>query len=324
MRYRGRRAVQIENEFVRLTVTVEGGHIAEILDKRSGVNPLWTPPWTSIEPSVYSAARYPEYGASPEAKLLAGILGHNTCLDLFGPPSAEEERAGVTVHGEASVLPYELHASRAGLTATCSLPVSQLAFERRFELDGQKILIAETVENLSALDRPIAWTEHVTLGPPFLECGVTQFRAPAEPEGFESYTDIASFGGYTTHLLDPNRERAWFFAYSPKSEILFGYVWRRSDFPWLGVWEENCSRKQAPWNGRTQARGMEFGVSPIPETRRAMIERQKLLDTACYRWLPARARLAINYYAGIARAAAIPETIEEFENALLSSCPTKI
>jgi hypothetical protein len=324
MCYLGRRAVQIENEFVRLTVTVEGGHIAEIVDKRSGVNPLWTPPWTSIEPSVYSAAQHPEYGASPEAKLLAGIMGHNTCLDLFGPPSAEEERAGVTVHGEASVLPYELHTTRAGLTAKCTLSVSQLAFERRFELDGRKILIAETVENLSALDRPIAWTEHVTLGPPFLECGVTQFRAPAAPKGFETYTDAAFSGGYTTHLLDASCERAWFFAYSPKSEILLGYVWRRSDFPWLGVWEENCSRKQPPWNGRTQARGMEFGVSPIPETRRAMIERQKLLDTACYRWLPARARLAANYYAAIAPAAAIPETIEEFENALLLSCPTKI
>ncbi len=28
----------------RVTVLEEGGHIAEIFDKRSGVNPLWTPP----------------------------------------------------------------------------------------------------------------------------------------------------------------------------------------------------------------------------------------------------------------------------------------
>jgi len=68
---------------------------------------------------------------------------------------------------------------------------------------------------------------------------------------------------------------------------------------------------------------MEFGVSPFPETRRAMIERQTLFNTACYRWLPARARVEVNYYAAIARATAIPETIEEFDNALSSSCPTK-
>jgi len=324
IRFQGRRAIRIENDCVRLTVTVEGGHIAEILEKKSGVNPLWIPPWTSIEPSVYSAAQHPEYGVGAEAKLLAGILGHNTCLDLFGPPSADEERAGITVHGEASVLPYELQADGSGLIATCTLPVSQLAFERRFELDGPKIRIVETVENLSALDRPIAWTEHVTLGPPFLEPGVTQFRAPGEPKDFETYTDVPASGGYSTHLLDAHREEAWFFAYSPTSKVLLGYVWRRSDFPWLGVWEENCRRKQAPWNDRTQARGMEFGVSPFPETRREMIERQTLFDTACYRWLPARARLAVNYYTAIGQAAAIPETIEEFENALSSTCRTKI
>jgi len=35
------------------------------------------------------------------------------------------------------------------------------------------------VQNLTAWDRPIGWTQHVTLGPPFLERGVTQFRASA-------------------------------------------------------------------------------------------------------------------------------------------------
>ena len=51
--FRDRRAVQIESDALRVTVLVEGGHIAEILDKQSGVNPLWTPPWPSIEPSSY-------------------------------------------------------------------------------------------------------------------------------------------------------------------------------------------------------------------------------------------------------------------------------
>jgi len=51
--YRGRRAASVENDDMRVTVLEEGGHIAEMLDKRSGINPLWTPPWTSIEPSTY-------------------------------------------------------------------------------------------------------------------------------------------------------------------------------------------------------------------------------------------------------------------------------
>src|SRR5438093_10909175 len=70
-RYRGRRAAAIENDDVRVTVLEEGGHIAEILDKRSGVNPLWTPPWASIEPSTYLPSRHAEYGAGSDAVLLA-------------------------------------------------------------------------------------------------------------------------------------------------------------------------------------------------------------------------------------------------------------
>jgi hypothetical protein len=50
--FNGRRAATIENAHVRVTVLEEGGHIAEICDKRTGVNPLWLPPWPSIEPST--------------------------------------------------------------------------------------------------------------------------------------------------------------------------------------------------------------------------------------------------------------------------------
>src|SRR6187200_513660 len=107
-RYRGRRAAVVENDALRVTVLEEGGHIAEIFDKRSGINPLWTPPWTSIEPSAYVGATHAEYGSGVDAKLLAGIMGHNLCVDIFGGPSAEETAAGLTPHGDASVARYEL------------------------------------------------------------------------------------------------------------------------------------------------------------------------------------------------------------------------
>src|SRR6266852_7560957 len=114
--YRGRRAAIVENDDVRVTVLEEGGHIAEILDKRSGVNPLWTPPWPSIEPSSYDRLVHKEYGSGADAKLLAGIMGHNLCLDIFGEPSEEEAAAGITAHGDGSVEPYEIEKSGAALT----------------------------------------------------------------------------------------------------------------------------------------------------------------------------------------------------------------
>jgi hypothetical protein len=333
--FHNRRVAQIENESVRLTVTAEGGHIAEILHKASGVNPLWIPPWPSIEPSTYSREKYPEYGADAESKLLSGIMGHNLCLDLWGGPSAEEAAAGMTVHGEASILPYQISFSDRELTANCVLPSAQLQVERRVRLDGARIHISETVENVAVLDRPIAWTQHVTLGPPFLEKGVTQFRAPGTKarslgnipdfdwpmkprstggrEDMQVYTNAPSSGGFDTVLMDPHRDEAFFFAFSPKSKVLFGYVWKRSDFPWLGIWEENNNREHPPWNRRALTRGMEFSASPFPESRRKMIDRNSLFGVPGYRWIPAKTRVRADYWAFITTANSIPQTLEELQ-----------
>jgi hypothetical protein len=40
IKFLNRRAYQVENEQVRVTVLVEGGHVAEILHKASNTNPL--------------------------------------------------------------------------------------------------------------------------------------------------------------------------------------------------------------------------------------------------------------------------------------------
>jgi hypothetical protein len=67
VQFRGRRAVQVETDQLRMTVTQEGGHIAELLHKDTAISPLWVPEWPSLEPSAYSPVRHPEYGGGPEA-----------------------------------------------------------------------------------------------------------------------------------------------------------------------------------------------------------------------------------------------------------------
>ena len=202
--FHNRRAFQIENGQIRVTVLAQGGHIAEILDKSTGVNPLWVPPWPSIEIGDWSAESHPVYGNDSESKLLAGIMGHNLCLDIFGPPSDAEAKAGIVAHGEAGVVGYEFEAVPSGLRCRCILPASQLAFERTITLDGCRAHIRETVENLSPLDRPIAWTQHVTFGPPFLERGRTQFRASATRSrdiGETTDFDWPHYGGRDLSLI---------------------------------------------------------------------------------------------------------------------------
>ena len=231
---------------LRVTILVEGGHIAEVLDKRSGINPLWTPQWDSIEPSTFDASRHASYGGPADGALLAGIMGHNLCLDIFGGPSPEEAAAGLTAHGEASVAPYAIdmngyvsdrarrpHASRASrCSADSNCGAAQWRSRRRST-------------NLTACDRPVGWTQHVTLGPPFLKNGVTEFRASATRskvfEGtfgpadylvagatfdwphaprhhggtvdLQRYTDAPASSAYTAHLMDPSRAEAFFVAF---------------------------------------------------------------------------------------------------------------
>jgi hypothetical protein len=54
---------------------------------------------------------------------------------------------------------------------------------------------------------------------------------------------------------------------------------------------------------------MEFGVSPFPETRRAMVERGRLLGTPAFKWLPAHGRLEAEYWITSQLAGEVPETI---------------
>lgn len=342
--YRNRRAVSVEDDRLRVTLTVEGGHIAEILDKNTGINPLWTPPWPSIEPSTYSLARNPEYGNDAESRLLAGILGHNLCLDIFGPPSADEFAAGVTVHGESSVVPYQIESDGRRITARAHLPIAMLGFERRLELTTPGMLrIHETVTNLAGMDRPIAWTQHVTLGPPFIQPGKSRLVVPARrsmvyphdlgpdqrykpyaefdwphaPNKDGSTTGLDTFPAYersagvTAHAVEGGRDQAFFVAWSPDNRLAFGYSWARRDFPWISLWEENRSRQQPPWNGRTIARGVEFGLSPWAETRRAMVERGSLFGIPTYRWLGARQSLSADYLAFTFQAGEMPEELAE-------------
>ncbi len=179
VRYRDRRAATIEKDALRVIALREGGHIAAIEHKASGVNPLWTPPWPSIEPSSYDATAHRQFGSGSDARLLAGIMGHNLCLDLFGGPSDEEAAAGIPAHGEASIAPFEISAEGSTLSMRATLTVAQMLVERRIRLDRSAVRIQETVTNLAGVDRPIGWTEHVTLGPPFLQKGATEFRSSA-------------------------------------------------------------------------------------------------------------------------------------------------
>src|SRR6185436_9249542 len=134
-------------------------------------------------------------------------------------------------------------------------------------------------------------------------------RAGGGVADLRQFTGAARSNAYTTHLMDTSVDDAFFLAFSPRLRVAFGYVWSRRDFPWLGIWEENHSRTHAPWSGTTLARGMEFGVSPMPESRREMIDRGRLFEVPTYRWIPAKGRVEVEYWALVREAAEVPDVL---------------
>ena len=329
----GRAGYRIHADWGQVGVLEGGGHIFElILNSVPRINPLWKPPWKTIDPHRYAPSRSRIYGPPPDGKLLAGIAGHSLSFDHFGPPSKEETAAGLATHGEAPCTRWKMKKGSAARLPTlhcgCLLRQAQISFSRTITVDSTTPVVycEERAENLGTYDRPISWNEHVTFGPPFLESNTTIFDMPATraktcPPGYSDriflrtnaefmWPDAPSedgsrsnlrtmpderYGHYTAQLLNPALDVAFISACNPRLRLLVIYAFRREDFPWVGNWEERNNRTVAPWRGKTFCRGMEFSTTPFAITRRETIDQGPLFGEKTYRWLPARSSLTVRY-----------------------------
>ncbi|MGC2163519.1 MAG: hypothetical protein WA634_16540 [Silvibacterium sp.] len=317
IRWKDRDALMLNNGSIRVVVLAGGGHLAELRIMGAGTpspNLLWEAPWVTADPGSHELRQLGElYGGAPTGPFLAGYTGHTLCLDTFGLPSQDDAARGIPLHGEAPARMWDLVPTADGCTMHVKLPVSHLAFSRTLTTGkGQSFLfVEEQVENTGVADREVHWVQHVSLGPPlfgagnsFIEASVDRCRTwPLGYEGKQLLSDNVDFAwpsaptisGETMDLRIPfQHERSGFLvaarveltstvAYVAALNLLTGfalvYCFRREDFPWVAIWEENCARISPPWNGSTQVRGMEFGTSPMPLGREAIHKMGALFDT---------------------------------------------
>jgi len=316
-----RPAWAIETPHLRVTVLRGGGHVAEIVLKSAGsISPLWIQNRPTIDPSQYISKRDAQtYGGGSGAKLMSGLAGHSLCFPYWGNPSAAEERAGMTFHGETGVVDWTSSGSgNDWLELSAELPQSRTRFTRRLTLHGPVVWFDETASNNSAWDRPVGWCEHATLGAPFLERGVTTFAASATrgrpldskaqtnqrwPQGLadgqvidlSSVRSVRTGGEVNNYLVDRSSRFGYFAAFNPKLSLIFGYVFLAEQFPWLNVWES--------YTPELFTRGMEFSNTPIHGTARALVSQPSLWDVPTFEWLDAKGSIHKRFAAFIAHSA---------------------
>jgi len=282
-----------------------------------------------------------EYGSITEGKLLSGLAGHSLCLDYFGSPSAEEAQQGLSQHGEAPSAQWvaerpRVNRSEAVLSLRARLPAARLDFGREMVIcAGEPVVyFHETVTNLGKADHFFHWVQHVTLGPPFLTPNEVTVSLPGTqgmtfPHGYDegkallrsgeafTWPDAPSNSGGTVDLsrplteaglglvagvlLDANKDVAFIAAVNRRLRLLIAYCFRRSDFPWVAIWEENHAVAAPPWLRRTVALGLEFGTTPMPVPRREnFIAGGPLFGVPAAAFVPARGRKTVPYAALLA------------------------
>ncbi len=220
----------------------------------------------------------------------APYRGHFLCAGRWGSPSEGEIKKGVPNHGEAANIHWETEKNESHLFMQTLARKEGLQMERRIELDKQQSLFAvsECFTNINPLGRLYNVVQHPTLAAPFLtsstiiNCNATvgfdqaqyqqaeksscHFPIAADNKGnpFSLANPQTAYNSVFSFLADKNNKIGWLTAYSPVHNLLLGYVWKRSDYPWIHLWQH--------WNEKELIyRGLEFGTVGIHQPFREII-----------------------------------------------------
>jgi hypothetical protein len=314
-------------------------------------NTFWEAPWPTFDPGERAADDLPaSYGPVEARRFFASYTGHCLCLDYFGGPNAEQAAVGCSVHGEAPNTRWNLVSTAVPGEALArwkiELPLARLGFEREIRLGvGESVAnVRETVSNESGAEHAFDWVQHVTFGPPLLTRGESTLSASGgrgitSPVNYDGgsmlannrefiwpHAPLASGKGFADLRqpfaekglgliagvqLDPRREQEYVLAVNWKQRVGVGYCFRRADFPWMTVWEENHARPDTPWNGTGQARGMEFGTTPFPFGREETVRRGPIFDTPHQCVIPAGGKKTAHYLIFLFE---VPSGLDAIEN----------
>jgi hypothetical protein len=300
----GRPVRVMSNDKLALTIRSVGGAMVQLVmkDDPDKLNPL---------EGLGHFLCVDGFGPVSKEERAAGLPGHGEAHRVAWDLVSSEKKDGTLT-----------------VAFTATLPLVQETFRRTLRMvDGESVIYIDTeLQSLLGFDRPVNWGEHATIGGPFLEQGTTVTDMSAKRAMTRSYAseavdppdrhNLADFkefvwpmaptaaGGsidvriapvitpvmdQTTSLMDPSRRLVFVSALHPGRRAVFGYVFRREEYPWTQMWDSYEGE------GRPSSRGMEFAVQPFDLPRREVIQANSMFNTLTYRWLPARSTIGSSF-----------------------------
>jgi hypothetical protein len=245
-------------------------------------------------------------------------MAHFLCLDRWGQPSPGELAAGIPYHGEATRVLWKVDKAGADeATMSASLPEAGLDVSRRSKLSGAILRVEETVTNRKKMGKVYNMVQHPTIGPPFLDertvidanasRGFMQSSPMPNPEVPGVYWPQAMEKGQSVNMRmltnDPmpnvvsyvvDEPLGWATASSPTSNLVLGYIWKTSEYPWFNAW------RHVDDNKKPLARGLEFGTTGLHQPFGVLLEKGTIFGRKLVTYLDAGASTTRTYMAFLA------------------------
>ena len=337
-------AVVLANDKLSLSVWERGGAIVNLVlkDDPEKLSPLWNPVRLARELGQTREAG----GSAGHFVCVDGFGQPSTEERASGMPMHGE------AHFEKwDVVKAVKNGAVTEIAFRTRLPIVREIFSRTFRLvDGENLVYVDsTLENELGVDRPVAWAEHTTIGSPFLASGVTlssisgtraqnrpyqgtgnpgaerrlasgkDFTWPRAPLIDGKLTDLtappqgAHFLDHATVLVDPALKYGWIATVQTDKHLILGYVFRRTDYPWVQNWGNY------PSTGKF-SRGLEFSTQPYDEPRQEAVAKNGMFGAPTFRWLPAKSAIHTSFLMFYAHAPANFGQVESvrFDNGTIS------
>ncbi len=115
-------------------------------------------------------------------------------------------------------------------------------------------------------------------------------------------------------LINPARTYGYVTALRTDKQLIFGYVFRREDYPWLMSWMNYSGDARA-------ARGIEFSTQPFDVSHRETVDAHEMFGAPTYKWLPAKSKIRTRFLFFYTK---IPADFTEVADVLLEDGQVKI